>query len=184
MVYVQMALFKACCNIRKVGNAQRQSTNLNALCKDALSFSSQAMTITNPDFKCIQQINFDEKIPDVNIMQQDISSVIINLLNNAFYVVQEKKQSSQTVSDYVPEIGIKTFFINGKVHLKVSDNGNGIPPEVRNKIFQPFFTTKPTHLGTGLGLSISYDIVKAHGGNLAVESTSSNGTVFVLSLPV
>jgi signal transduction histidine kinase len=168
----------------KSGKTQRQLTNLNALCKEALALALQSAAMSNPDFTCRQHVYLDEHLPKVNIVSQNILNVIINLLSNSFYAMNEKKYNSNVAEKYEPEINIQSFYIDGNVHLKVTDNGNGIAPEIKKKIFQPFFTTKPTHLGVGLGLSISYDVLKAHGGNLAVESSSPNGTVFVLSLPV
>jgi signal transduction histidine kinase len=105
-----------------------------------------------------------------------------NLITNAFYVVNEKK--NQGVKNYEPTVSVSTKKINGKIEIKVADNGNGIPQKVFDKIFQPFFTTKPTGQGTGLGLSLSYDIVKAHGGELKVETKENEGTEFIIQLPV
>jgi len=107
--------------------------------------------------------------------------VVLNLINNAFYVVDEKKK--QAKDGYEPTVSVSTKKINGKVEIKVSDNGNGIPPKVLDKIFQPFFTTKPTGVGTGLGLSLSYDIVKAHGGEIKVNTKENEGTDFTIVLP-
>ena len=107
--------------------------------------------------------------------------VILNLITNAFYVVDEKKK--QINNGYDPTVSISTKKLNDKVEVKVKDNGNGISPKVLDKIFQPFFTTKPTGLGTGLGLSLSYDIVKAHGGEIKVETKEGEGSVFLIQLP-
>jgi signal transduction histidine kinase len=125
--------------------------------------------------------DFDENIGKVNIVPQDIGRVILNLINNAFYAVNEKKK--QDGDGYEPTILVSTKKTNDKVAIKVSDNGNGIPQKVLDKIFQPFFTTKPTGQGTGLGLSLSYDIVKAHGGELKVETKEGEGSEFIISLP-
>jgi signal transduction histidine kinase len=108
--------------------------------------------------------------------------VILNLINNAFYVVNEK--SKQSIAGYEPTVSISTKKEGYKVLVSVKDNGNGIPQKILDKIFQPFFTTKPTGQGTGLGLSLSYDIVKAHGGELKVETKEGEGTEFVIQLPV
>ena len=108
--------------------------------------------------------------------------VILNLINNAFYAVDEKKK--QTDDGYEPTVTVTTIIQKGKVEIKVKDNGNGIPQKVLDKIFQPFFTTKPTGQGTGLGLSLSYDIVKAHGGEIKVETKEGDGTSFIIYLPV
>jgi len=105
----------------------------------------------------------------------------LNLYNNAFYAVNEKKK--QQPENYEPTVSIKTKKLNDKIEVSVKDNGNGIPQKVVDKIFQPFFTTKPTGQGTGLGLSLSYDILKAHGGEIKVESKEGEGTTFILQLP-
>jgi signal transduction histidine kinase len=105
----------------------------------------------------------------------------LNLYNNAFYAVTEKKK--QTGNGYEPTVLVSTKKINSKIEIKVKDNGNGVPQKVLDKIFQPFFTTKPTGQGTGLGLSLSYDIVKAHGGELKVETRENDGAEFTIILP-
>ncbi|MCY7290612.1 MAG: HAMP domain-containing histidine kinase, partial [Ferruginibacter sp.] len=111
---------------------------------------------------------------------QDIGRVVLNLLTNAFYVVDEKMKSG--LQNYEPTVSISTKKVNDKIEIRVSDNGNGIPQKISDKIFQPFFTTKPTGQGTGLGLSLSYDIVKAHGGELKVETKEGKGTTFIIQL--
>jgi len=115
-------------------------------------------------------------------MPQDIGRVILNLINNAFYAVTEKKQ--QQGDKYEPIVTVSTKKAGDKILISVSDNGNGIPQKVLDKIFQPFFTTKPTGQGTGLGLSLSYDIVKAHGGELKVETKEGEGSEFIIQLPL
>jgi signal transduction histidine kinase len=118
----------------------------------------------------------------VNIIPQDIGRVMLNLINNAFYAVSEKKKMATT--NYEPTVTVASRKDNGRVELKVTDNGSGIPQKVLEKIFQPFFTTKPTGQGTGLGLSLSYDIItKGHGGEIKVETKEGEGTSFIVSLP-
>jgi signal transduction histidine kinase len=107
---------------------------------------------------------------------------VLNLINNAFYVVDE--MSKQNIAGYEPTISVSTKKVKDKVEVKVADNGNGIPQKILDKIFQPFFTTKPTGQGTGLGLSLSYDIVKAHGGELKVETKEGEGSAFIIELPL
>ena len=124
--------------------------------------------------------DFDQSIGKLNITPQDMGRVILNLITNAFYAVTEKKK--QAGNGYEPTVSVSTKKINGKVEIKIADNGNGIPPKVLDKIFQPFFTTKPTGQGTGLGLSLSYDIVKAHNGELKVETKEGKGTTFIIGL--
>ena len=106
----------------------------------------------------------------------------MNLITNAFYAVNEKKKSA--TENYEPTVAVSTKIINDKLEIKVTDNGNGIPQKVLDKIFQPFFTTKPTGQGTGLGLSLAYDIVKAHGGELKVETKEGEGSEFIIQLPL
>ena len=138
--------------------------------------------------------DFDESIGNINIIPQDIGRVILNLITNAFYAVDEKKKSG--IANYEPTVEVKTSKNSpsggrgAEVLISVSDNGNGIPEKVLDKIFQPFFTTKPTGQGTGLGLSMSYDIIKAHGGELKVETKEGKGlpagqagSTFIIQLP-
>ena len=119
-------------------------------------------------------------MPKVNVVASDIGRVILNLVNNAFYAVQEK--SKPGIEGYKPEVIIRTKKTENGIELSVQDNGNGIPDSIKEKIFQPFFTTKPTGQGTGLGLSLSYDIVKAHGGEIKVDSSPVGGTEFFIML--
>jgi signal transduction histidine kinase len=128
------------------------------------------------------QTNFDESIGNINIIPQDIGRVLLNLFTNAFYAVTEKKK--QHPEGYEPTVSVSTKKINDKVEIHVIDNGNAIPQKVLDKIFQPFFTTKPTGQGTGLGLSLSYDIIKAHGGEIKVETKEGEGAEFVIQLPL
>jgi len=126
-------------------------------------------------------------IGNINIIPQDIGRVLLNLYNNAFYAVTEKKKEAG--KEYEPTISLSTKKINDKsdsyeIEIRVEDNGNGIPQKVVDKIFQPFFTTKPTGQGTGLGLSLSYDIVKAHGGEIKVDTKEGKGTVFNIQIPI
>ncbi|HSN59360.1 MAG TPA: HAMP domain-containing sensor histidine kinase, partial [Ferruginibacter sp.] len=121
----------------------------------------------------------------INIIPQDIGRVILNLITNAFYVVNEKK--NQGIPGYEPTVTVKTYKIppsgGGGAVISVRDNGPGIPQKILDKIFQPFYTTKPTGQGTGLGLSLSYDIVKAHGGELKVETKEGEGAEFIINIP-
>jgi two-component system NtrC family sensor kinase len=126
--------------------------------------------------------HIDEKLHKVNIDQQGIGRVMLNLFNNAFYAVNDKKKTAG--SDYKPEVSVSTSAEKGQVIIKVKDNGNGIPDAIKDKIMQPFFTTKPTGEGTGLGLSLSYDIVvKGHGGSISVETKEGEFTEFTVLLP-
>jgi len=124
--------------------------------------------------------DFDHSIGNINIVPQDVGRVILNLFTNAFYSVSEKKK--QLTNGYEPTVSVSTKRSNNKVEIRVRDNGSGIPQKVMDKIFQPFFTTKPTGQGTGLGLSLSYDIIKAHGGEIKVETKESEGSEFIIIL--
>jgi signal transduction histidine kinase len=118
----------------------------------------------------------------VNVVPQDIGRVLLNLINNAFYAVSEKAKGNEEAA-YKPMVVVSTKKLNDRIEIQVKDNGNGIPEEIKEKIFQPFFTTKPTGEGTGLGLSMSYDIItKGHGGEISVET--NNGTEFIINLPI
>ena len=130
-------------------------------------------------------MEFDESIGKINIVPQDMGRVLLNLFNNAFYAVNEKLKAKKTIlqttgSLYAPLVSVSTKKLQDKIEIKVSDNGNGIPQNILDKIFQPFFTTKPTGQGTGLGLSLSYDIVKAHGGEINVETKDGEGTTIIV----
>ena len=130
----------------------------------------------------IFKTEFDESIGKINIIPQDIGRVLLNLFNNAFYAVNEKKKTAD--EQYQPNVLVQTKKINNKAEIRVSDNGNGIPKKVVDKIFQPFFTTKPAGQGTGLGLSLAYDIVKTHGGEIKVATKEGEGSEFIIQLPV
>ena len=132
-------------------------------------------------FNASFKTDFDETLEKVKIIPQDIGRVILNLITNAFYVVNEKKKSG--ISDYEPTVSVSTKKVGNKVLISVKDNGNGIPQKILDKIFQPFFTTKPTGQGTGLGLSLSYDIIKAHGGEIKVDTMENEGAEFCITLP-
>jgi len=126
--------------------------------------------------------DYDQTIGSINIIAQDIGRVILNVMNNALYAVSEKKR--QTGADYQPTVSVSTKKIANGIEIRIKDNGTGIPQKIVEKIFQPFFTTKPTGQGTGLGLSLSYDIVKAHGGELKVVTNEGEGAAFIIQLPV
>ena len=159
----------------------KEPTDINALCDEYLRLSYHGLRAKDKSFNATMKTDFDATVGKINIIPQNIGRVALNLINNAFYAVDEKKKSG--ITDYEPTVSISTKKIADKISISVKDNGNGINQKVLDKIFQPFFTTKPTGHGTGLGLSLSYDIVKAHGGELKVETKEGEGTVFVLVLP-
>ncbi len=160
----------------------KEPTDINALCDEYLRLSYHGLRAKDKSFNATMKTDFDTSLEKVNIIPQDIGRVILNLLTNAFYVVEEKKKSG--IENYEPTVSITTKKVGDEVLIKVTDNGNGIPQKVLDKIFQPFFTTKPTGQGTGLGLSLSYDIIKAHGGELKVETKEGAGTTFIIQLPI
>ena len=159
----------------------KELTDINALADEYLRLSYHGLRAKDKAFNAHLKTDFDDKIEKVNIVSQDIGRVILNLFTNAFYAVNEKKKANPV--GYEPTVSVSTDLVNDKIELKIRDNGNGIPEKVLDKIFQPFFTTKPTGQGTGLGLSLSYDIVKAHGGTLECESAEGEGTTFTIKLP-
>jgi two-component system NtrC family sensor kinase len=128
------------------------------------------------------ETDFDSSLPKINVVPQDIGRVVLNLINNAFYAVNQQRITNNEQLE--PLVKVSTKNLGNKFEIRVQDNGNGIPQNIVDKIFQPFFTTKPTGQGTGLGLSLSYDIVKAHGGELKVESKEGDGSEFIIQIPL
>ena len=188
----------------RTGSAPKEPTDINKLADEYLRLAYHGLRAKDKTFNATLKTDYDETIGKINIIPQDIGRVILNLIINAFYAVNEKTLSAvatPTAVKYKPTVSISTKKVQGKVEIKVADNGNGIPQKILDKIFQPFFTTKPTGQGTGLGLSLSYDIVKAHGGELKVETKPARagldlvgearpddqvgrGSEFIISLPV
>jgi signal transduction histidine kinase len=158
----------------------KEPTDINALCDEYLRLSYHGLRAKDKNFNADIQTDFDNSIGKINIVPQDIGRVLLNLYNNAFYAVNEKKKSSG--ENYKPAVSVQTKKENNRVRIIVSDNGNGIPQNIIEKIFHPFFTTKPTGQGTGLGLSLSYDIIKAHGGEIKVETKEGEGSIFIIRL--
>ncbi len=167
-------------------SGQKEPTDINSLADEYLRLAYHGLRAKDKSFNALMKTDFDESIGMVNLIPQDIGRVILNLITNAFYVVAEKSSLAKTSADesnYEPTVTVTTKKTGDTIKISVKDNGNGIPPKVFDKIFQPFFTTKPTGQGTGLGLSLSYDIVKAHGGELKVETREGEGTEFLIQLP-
>jgi signal transduction histidine kinase len=170
------------------GSGKKEPTNINALADEYLRLSYHGLRAKDKSFNATMKTEFEEGLEKVNVIPQDIGRVILNLITNAFYVVNEK--SKQNIPGFEPTVTVKTSKNppsggrGAEVLISVKDNGNGIPQKILDKIFQPFFTTKPTGQGTGLGLSLSYDIVKAHGGELKVETKEGEGSEFIIQLPV
>ncbi len=166
----------------RTGTGEKQPANLNALADEYLKIAYHGQRAKDNSFNAELVTDFDGTLPQPEVIPQEIGRVLLNLYNNAFYAVNQKQK---TVSaDYHPVVTVTTAQVNGHIEIRVADNGMGIPDAVKAKIFQPFFTTKPTGEGTGLGLSLSYDIItKGHGGTLLVESREEQGTEFVIQLP-
>ncbi len=171
----------------------KEPTDINALADEYLRLAYHGMRAKDKSFNATMKTDFDESVGKINVIPQDLGRVILNLITNAFYAVNEKKKAPQPPGGglYEPTVSVRTTFHptsggqRGAVLISVADNGNGIPQMVMDKIFQPFFTTKPTGEGTGLGLSMSYDIVtKGHNGELKVENKEGEGAVFTITLPI
>jgi two-component system, NtrC family, sensor kinase len=174
------AIVKGMLQHSRSSTGQKELTDINALADEYLRLSYHGLRAKDKSFNAIMKTDFDASIGKIHIIPQDIGRVLLNLYNNAFYAVNEKFKAN--VLGYEPNVSVSTKKINDKVVLTVMDNGNGIPQKEVDKIFQPFFTTKPTGEGTGLGLSLSYDIVKAHGGEIKVETKENEGSEFIIIL--
>ena len=161
---------------------EKEPTDLNALVDEYFRLAYHGIRAKDISFNAKLDSLFDKAIGMVNIIPQDIGRVVLNLLTNAFYAVSEKQK--MLASAYDPTVFVQTQKTGDTIKISVTDNGSGIPAAVRDKVFQPFFTTKPTGQGTGLGLSLSYDIIKAHGGELKVETKENEGTTFIIILPL
>ncbi|GAB2839569.1 sensor histidine kinase [Ferruginibacter profundus] len=184
------AIVKGMLQHSRSSSATKERTDINKLTDEYLRLAYHGLRAKDKSFNATLNTEYDETLEKINIIPQDIGRVILNLITNAFYVVAEKKKASAEKSGfenftslYEPTVSVTTKKINNKVEIKVTDNGNGIPNNIIDKIFQPFFTTKPTGQGTGLGLSLAYDIVKAHGGDLKVETKEGQGTEFIVEIP-
>jgi signal transduction histidine kinase/tetratricopeptide (TPR) repeat protein len=166
----------------RVSTGEKQSTDINKLTEEYLRLSYQGMRAKDKEFTATIETHFDLNLGEVCAVPQDIGRVLLNLFNNAFYAVSEKQRQGN--GSYEPEVEVSTKQEAGNTIIQIKDNGTGIPATLLNKIFQPFFTTKPTGEGTGLGLSLSYDIVtKGHGGTLSVQSKEGEGSAFSVRLP-
>jgi len=174
------AIVKGMLQHSRTSSGQKEPTDINALADEYLRLAYHGLRAKDKSFNANIKTDFDDSIGKMNIIPQDIGRVVLNLINNAFYAVDEKKK--QNGNGYEPTVTVSTKKNDGRVEIRVADNGNGIAQKVLDKIFQPFFTTKPTGQGTGLGLSLSYDIVKAHSGEIKVQSVESKGSEFIISL--
>ncbi len=169
----------------------KEPTDINKLADEYLRLAYQGLRAKDRSFNATLNPDFDETIGKINIIPQDIGRVLLNLYNNAFYAVQQKQKEvaykevapfEKMLSLYEPTVSVSTKKKGDKIEIRVTDNGNGIPEKIVDKIFQPFFTTKPTGQGTGLGLSLSYDIIKENGGEIKVETIEHEGSEFIILL--
>ncbi|WP_317196067.1 ATP-binding protein [Hymenobacter siberiensis] len=166
----------------RASTGERAPTDLNQLADEYLRLAYHGLRAKDKTFNATLETDFAPALPLVDAVSGDLGRVLLNLFTNAFYAVRQRQQAGE--AGYAPTVGVGTARANGHVEIRVTDNGSGMPPEVQQKIFQPFFTTKPTGEGTGLGLSLSHDIVvQGHGGTLTVESQPGQGTTFTISLP-
>ena len=164
-------------------SGERRAVNINALADEALNLAFHGARALDPDFQITLRRDFAEPIAPIDLNPQDITRVLLNLFSNGFYAAN-KRAKADAAPDFEPNLTVATQEADGHVVIRVRDNGTGIPPDIREKLFQPFFTTKPTGEGTGLGLSITYDIVtKQHGGTIALESEPGAFTEFTVTLP-
>ena len=178
------AIVKSMLQHSRKSSGQKELTDINALCDEYLRLSYHGLRAKDKSFNADFATKFDTTLAPISVAPQEIGRVILNLVNNAFYAVNERQKKEQG-NTYKPRVTLTTTKQAGQVIIEVADNGIGIPQQVKEKIFQPFFTTKPTGEGTGLGLSLSYDIVtKGHGGELRVETKEGIGTEFIIQLPI
>ncbi|MCP9765963.1 GHKL domain-containing protein [Lacihabitans soyangensis] len=172
----------------RTNTGQKEPTDINALADEFLRLSYHGLRAKDKTFNADFKAELDPNLPMIDAVPQDLGRVFLNLINNAFYACNERAKNNtqtQAAESYKPNVTISTQNINGTIVVTVKDNGSGISEENIEKIFQPFFTTKPTGKGTGLGLSLAYDIVtKGHGGNMEVESMVGVGTTFIIKLPI
>jgi two-component system, NtrC family, sensor kinase len=178
----------------RTSTGTKEWTNINALADEYLRLSFHGLRAKDRNFNADYKTDFQQELPKIEIIAQDIGRVLLNLINNAFYTVNQRAPQPPKGENYVPTVTVSTHYappsgvgglVGGQIIITINDNGTGMPESVKAKIFNPFFTTKPSGQGTGLGLSLAYDIVtKGHGGTLEVESTEGIGTTFTLTLPI
>jgi signal transduction histidine kinase len=176
------AIVKGMLQHSRASTGKKEPTDINALADEYVRLAYHGLRAKDKNFNATIETHFDETVGKIQVVPQDIGRVLLNLYNNAFYAVNERQKAEG--ESFKPVVKIQTKKVDGTVEVVVKDNGNGIPENLINKIFQPFFTTKPTGQGTGLGLSLSYDIIKAHGGEIKVQSKEAQGSEFIVQLPV
>ena len=176
------AIVKSMLQHSHTNSGKKELTDLNVMCDEYVRLSYHGLRAKNKSADVKVETHFDSSLSKVSVVPQDTGRAILNLINNALYAVIEKNNTS--IIGYTPTVKISTKQMAGKIEIHVEDNGTGIPDSIKQKIFQPFFTSKPTGQGTGLGLSLSYDIIKAHGGTLEVNSKEGLGSEFIIHLPI
>ena len=177
------AIVKGMLEHSRTSTGIKEPTDLNALADEYLRLAYHGLRAKDSSFNATMETHFDPELPKIEVIPQDIGRVLLNLINNAFYAIHDK--AKQGIEGYSPTVNISTRKLPDAIEITVKDNGNGIPDAIKDKIFQPFFTTKPTGQGTGLGLSLAYDIVvKGHGGTLTVSSIPGAETTFEIQLPI
>ncbi|MBP6794966.1 MAG: hypothetical protein KA143_07930 [Saprospiraceae bacterium] len=182
-------------------SGEKTLTDINAMCDEYLRLSYHGLRAKHKDFNADFKTYLDPNMPKINVVSQDIARVLLNIMNNAFQAcaenlvvpisigmsvipLKDQRGLSESQNEYKPIVSVRTKYLGDKIEISITDNGPGIPDSIKDKIFQPFFTTKPTGQGTGLGLSLAYDIIKAHGGEITVESKNGNGTEFIIKIPI
>jgi two-component system NtrC family sensor kinase len=175
------AIVKGMLQHSRASTGQKEPADINKFADEFLQLAFQGFRAKTPDFNAEIKTDFDDSIGNVRIVSQDIGRVLVNLYNNSFYAMNEKAKLSP--NNYKPSVKLTTKKLKDKVEIRVEDNGGGVPKNIIDKIFQPFFTTKPTGQGTGLGLSLAYDIIKAHGGEIRVSTKEGEGIEFIIQLP-
>ncbi len=176
----------------RAGDGRKEPTDINAMADEYIRLAYHGIRAKDKSFNADFKTDLDPNLPKIKVVGQDIARVVLNLISNAFYACAERNRSSVSDkastsgdSDYKPTVEIITKKLDDKVEIRVKDNGGGIPTNIIDKIFQPFFTTKASGEGTGLGLSLSYDIItKGHGGTIEVETKEEEGTEFIIHLPI
>ena len=176
------AIVKGMLQHRRSSSGVKESVDINALTDEYLRLAYHGLRAKDNSFNATMKTDFDDSIGSINIIPQDIGRVLLNMYNNAFFAVTEKQKNA--VEGYDPTVSVSTKKVNGELEISVADNGKGIPEKILDKVFQPFFTTKPTGQGTGLGLSLSYDMIKAHQGKISIKNTPGAGAEFIITIPI
>jgi signal transduction histidine kinase len=167
----------------RTNTGEKEETNINILCDEYLRLAYHGMRAKDRSFNVVLETKFDEGIPSIKIIPQDIGRVLLNLINNGLQALNSEMKDTNQLNKS-PKLKLITKLIRDEIRISVIDNGPGIRDAIKDKIFQPFFTTKPTGEGTGLGLSLSYDIIRSHGGKILIDSTLGEGTSFTIILPI